>query len=252
MSGMAFEPAALRNLLPCLVCGDLPPDVAAVVQAAVDRDPELGALVAAIRANNLVCREEVLLWAGPAPDIRGPLAASTPSRAPWLSLALALAAALLLAVGWSQRSGSELIEVAHRDAPSTQSDAGFITESDPGRLSAALRDHGLTGTLAMVPDLRPMGIELVGGLASPDGRAGSALVYARGDQRFVCQMFTTLEGAAVPTLTATVRGTLLRAYDAPDGAFVVWRELGMICIFSGPMPAADLLAMVMAKHGAHG
>lgn len=252
MSGVSFEPAALCNLLPCLVAGDLPPDLAADVQAAVDRDAALVALVAAIRSGNDACRDQVREWAGPTPTLSVAPRPLPARHGAWPSLALALAAALLLWVGWSQRAGTELFAVADRGATATQAQAGFIVESDPAALSAALRGRGLTATLAMVPDLRPMGIELVGGLDSPEGRYGSVLVYARGDQRFVCQMFTTLEGAAVPALTATVHGTLLRAYERPGGAVVVWRELGMVCVFAGPLPAADLLAMVAAKRGAHG
>jgi len=49
----------------------------------------------------------------------------------------------------------------------------------------------------------------------------------------------------VPTATRTVKGHQLRAYQHGEIAVVVWEELGMTCLMTGPVPPETLLAMGM-------
>jgi len=122
--------------------------------------------------------------------------------------------------------------------------AGFIAESDPVALTAALRAQGVIPNLAGVGDLGFLGMRLVGGMPAPGDLHGAVIVYDRDGALFVCQMYADVGIPGQPVRTLRAAGVELRAFHKGDESIVAWQAPGMTCLFSGPLPTEELLALV--------
>ncbi len=257
---MSMDVSTARALLPCYVCGDIDEQVGAELEALLARHPDLQAEAAYLRSAESVCREALAQLAGQLPGdgaaVRpapvGPPA--LPLRHAVVSLLAAAAALALVVLGTqllAQRPPVDGLLAQH--APfAAESAPGFVHESDPQKLSAALIAAGISPAMAGVADLRSHGLELVGGGLATGDRPGTVVVYTDGQRRYVCQMYAAPGPTALPIAARDVDGRLLRAYEADGLSVVVWEELGMVCLFSAQAPADTLLAMVEAKIRGHG
>jgi|GEM_PF-3126116 len=267
---MSLDRSTVLAMLPCFACGDLPPEQAALVRAALDQDPELREHLAHLHGAMAACEEAlgegalgegggdgarppVSVAEAPVSELERPVrpAASAPPLRVGAAL-LGLAAPLLLSIGTAATVlGPRPVDaLAPNHALAAAADApGFITQSDPAALSIALRAAGVEPGQAGVGDLSFMGLRLVGGMKAPGDRPGSILVYERDGQRFVCQMYGGEASQGAPAALATVGGHLLRAYQAGPTSVVVWEAFGMICLFSGELPAQELLAVAIQRVG---
>ena len=265
---MSLAREQLLDLLPCFVCGDLPPDLIASIDAAVQDDPDLAQRVQALHNSREQCLE--LLGSAPASfDFEVPIHAATPHApstpaAPavatepttgpatmGLVLGIAAAAALLVAVGSaSTRPPAGQVVGAMHAAVSSQ-DAALVTADSPRELAAALRDRGVSPQLAMAPDLSAMGFQMVGAsILGPDeagGAPGVAVVYERDGERFVCQIQLARPTYGAPDATDLANGTVLRAYRTDQGAIVSWFGGGRWCVFGGPSEPIAMLELVKAR-----
>ncbi|RME20333.1 MAG: hypothetical protein D6798_20715 [Deltaproteobacteria bacterium] len=254
---MTLDRRTLRELLPCYVCGDLPEPIAAQVRELLARDAELAAEARNLEGAQDACRELLLGMADELPDLAAlvvapvldpPRAPAAPVRGGWALVAAAVG--LLFVLGGvgilSRHPPVDGLLAQHAPFAAGQVD-GFIAESDPDALAAALVRAGALPELGAVPDLRPLGLHLLGGGLATGDRPGTVVVYEKDGQRFVCQMFPGSAPRDMPVATRRVAGRTLRAYVDGDLAVVVWREAGMVCLFSGRAPPETLLAMVQAK-----
>ncbi len=258
------------RLLPCYVCGDLPEGVAAAVAAAVAADPELQVAVGGITVTQQLCLEglrqaapEVGSLASVAPDlparpvpdlaeVRPPVVESASRTPRWLGPALGLAAAALLAVTVGQVPAPDLVADA-AELHQLATAGTLLHQSDSQReLHAALVAAGVPPMRAVVPDMSGLGMKLVGAMRTPDGGPGVVVVYEKEGQRYSCQFIEDFASGAQPVLWREVGGTLVRVVQQGDQAMVVWEGQGMVCIFSGPGSASQLLAMVEMRLTARG
>lgn len=273
-----MDTSTVRALLPCHVCGDLPPDIGAQVEAALRRHPELQAEADALRSSRRACLE-ALRAVDPLPDLPSfedtltpvpvlhlpddePEAPPRPPRASpaeraWAGLFLGVAAALLLLLGLEHRArplpGAGILA---EHAAWAEPGAALVRTSDPVALARALREAGVPQHSFRVPDLSAMGMQLVGGAAVAAERGlGAVVVYERDGQRFVCEFAAHVPAGPTPDLAVRVANRDLLAFETfhRDRAVVVWRDGGLFCLFSGPMAASELLTMVSARlEGMHG
>lgn len=249
---MSMDRDTARQLLPCFVCGDLPGPVAAQVQAVLDAHPDLQAQADDLRAAEETCRSLVAELAGQVPALALLDRAAPPEPLGAGRALLAVAAALLLVVLGAWRLGQHPPVdglLAHHQAFATEQAPGFLAETDPHALASALMATRAGPYLGMVSDLSAMGLQVVGGGLTPGDRLGTAVVYTDGERRYVCQMFGGVAPTDPPALVEQVGAHTLRVYQVGELSVVVWQEGGMVCLFSGERPPAELLAMVQAKLG---
>jgi len=276
---MTLDRDIILGLLPCFVCGDLPPAVSEAIAAAVAADPALQAAVAGLRASREACREALLgalpgldLAVAPAPlrgvggpadggmldgvaadgALPGEAGAARAEAAPgaaalWggLVAGLGAAAAVLIGVvgvGAAPGPAALALDRAERLAAAPPLAPG----ADP---AAALLAAGATPQLAMAPDLSAHGLRLVAVAPLPGPRPGTAAIYEKDGQRFVCQMIVAAGPPGPPDALREVGRLQLRAYrvgegSSPKGAVVIYDISGMRCLFSGPLPLEALLELV--------
>ena len=279
-----MEPALIRSLLPCHVCGDLPPEVAAAVEAALALHPELAREAAFLRASRADCLEALGALAeddsplfpsfedaltpipghsaAEARSLGRPVAAVVRPSARadgWRGLVLGVAAAVALFAGLQLSpgavAGSELLAWQEQLAGPQ---AALQRSSDPAQIARTLRQAGVPAGLVRVPDLGGMGLTLVG--ASPLGPnqgLGSVVVYEGPMGLVSCAFAAHVPLGDTPVASAQVAGRELMAYEDSGHSVVVWRDGGLYCVFSAAIPAEQLLAMVRmrvegsapAKHG---
>jgi hypothetical protein len=252
---MNLDRDTILGLLPCYVCGDLPQGVAAAIGAAVAADPELEAAVAGLRSSRVACQEALLVGiaeldllqpAGGRPPVAAPPAGGAAGSALGLLGGLGAAALVLVALtglGAPPRPADLALARAAELGAGPLLDPG----ADPG---AALRAAGATPQLALAPDLSAHGLRLVGVAPIPGPRPGTAAVYERDGQRFVCQMIVAGGAPGTPDALREVGRLQLRGYAGPEGAVVIYDLGGMRCLFSGPLPLDALLELVAAMLGA--
>ena len=236
--------------------GQLPPDRVAAVEAALARDADAAARVAAIREQNRRLREGLDSWlAEPSPERL--LAAAAPPKAsrpaPWRWPALALAATLVLglAVGWFGRDA--LLD--RQGTPTTFArQAAFahaLYTADPRRPVEvwANEEKGLVtwltrrmGVQAHAPDLNSVGFALVGGrLLSGHEKPTALLMYENADkQRLTLQWRKMAPGADE---------TAFR-YAIEDGVSIFyWIDHDCAYALSGNLDRAQLLAVARVVYG---
>lgn len=288
---MKLDRDTIEALLPCYLCGDLPPGAAAQIDAALAADPSLQRRLDALGHGRDACLEALALLRSDRPDLGDldltalqaeattrpaveaasdpadpmsetaptaadgaamsqppsrPTAAPPPQPSPLSGLGLGLAAAAaLLAFGLSQGAAppAELGFLARHDL-AVKADAPLISAADgPAALTQAFRDAGVPPALAHAPDLSAWGFTLVGGVVSSD-QPGVSLVYEKGGQRYVCQIYSNLRTHSRPDQTADVFGVAVRGFEGAGRAIVEWSAGGRTCLFSGPGELSALMAVV--------
>ena len=75
---------------------------------------------------------------------------------------------------------------------------------------------------------------------------GAAFRYKHGTDVFVIQNFTSLEGGGDTKHTRHAGHLILRGYEAPSGAAVIWSDGGTTSIFTGPGTVDEVLDIAMA------
>jgi anti-sigma factor RsiW len=230
-------------LLPCFVCGDLPAQAAAGIERLLESDPELRALERDLRAVRLECGDL----------LRQPAPALPPPAVRWSAAAALSAAALVLAVlGWLLLSAPAagplegFAEVAALSAGAPG--ATWLEETAPEALRRAFLAAGVPPELAMAPELTHLGLSIAGG-AVVDG--GAVVIYRDAEGReYRCQMVGATPLAATPDrrLRAPRAGLPdVDLYRRGGEALAIWRGGGMLCVFSGEVPAEALAALTLAR-----
>lgn len=236
----------LLDLLPCYLCGELPPQVMNQVRQALDADPELLEILDSLDVSQRECGEALQ---GTPPSEIGwaePRRSSAISR-PWSGLAV-LAVAVFAFGAWLLPSMDPLegllVQVAetHQSAPDQHPD--WIAQRQPRQLAQAFEDQGLSPMMAMVADLSSMDLELLGGHVVG---GGTVVVYedAQG-RRFECHMaMDGPTGEAAQVLSSDGKPDL-EVHRIGDATAVVWREQGMVCVLVSTAHDA-VVALAQAK-----
>jgi len=236
--------------------GQLAPERAAAVEAALAHDPHAAARVAEIREQNRGLREGLDDWlAEPVPErllaaARPPVAASATH---WLRPALALAATLVLglAVGWFGRDA--LLD--RQGTPTTFArQAAFahaLYTADQRRPVEvwANEEKGLVtwltrrmGVQAHAPDLNSVGFALVGGrLLSGNERPTALLMYENADKERLTLQWRKVDPAADETAFR---------YAIEDGvSMFYWIDRDCAYALSGNLDRTQLLAVARVVYG---
>ena len=233
--------------------GSLPPDRQAEVAAAVERSPQLRALVDEQRAALAAVEAlDVPAPAGLRARVAGGQRGSRPaSTRRWLPLAGGLAAAAAVAV-----LVVVLLPGSEPDAP-TVAEAAALAER--GALSPAPQpDEGepnlLTASVAGVPfpDYREMFGWRAAGQRSDEleGREAGTVYYDREGREIA---YTIVSGEALEWPPGSVRttrdGVELRSLENDTGTVVTWLRDGRTCVLSGPGVARDELLELASWSG---
>ncbi|MCB9780758.1 MAG: hypothetical protein H6742_19475 [Alphaproteobacteria bacterium] len=261
---MSLDLPTTRALLPCYICGDLPPHIHAAVEAALAEHPELLREVDDLRDARDACRVVMEELAGEVPEL-APLAVPPaappvpaepvpPLRVPF---ALGIAAAALLAVvgmaRMNQRPDGISAMAAHHGPLVDGAVPQWFDQTDSGELRDAFLAAGVPPTMAVAPNLDHLGMRIVGGAVVPGDVPGAVVVY-EDDQgrRYACQMVARPAPAEPPQALSIVAGHVLRGFQRGDTAVVVWEIAGMVCLFSADMPLDQLMAAVERRIGGAG
>lgn len=240
----------LLELLPCYLCGELPPQVMNQVRQELDADPELLEILDSLETSQRECGQA--LQGAPPPSIgwAEPQEPSAVSR-PWAALAT-LAVALFALGVWLLPSITPpegvLAQVAETHQAAPEKHPGWIAESQPRQLADAFEDQGLSPMMAMVADLSALELMLVGGHVVG---AGTVVVYEDAEgRRFECHMaMDGPTGDAVQVLSADGKPDL-EVHRIGASTAVVWREQGMVCVLvSTAHDAVVVLAQVKVWKG---
>jgi anti-sigma factor RsiW len=235
--------------------GQIAPERAAAVEAALARDPQAAARVAEIREQNRRLREGLDDWlVEPSPErLLADAAPSAAARRPWLKPALAMAATLVLglAIGWFGRES--LLD--RQGMPTTFArQAAFahaLYAADQRRPVEvwANEEKGLVtwltrrmGVQAHAPDLNSVGFALVGGrLLSGHEKPTALLMYENAEkQRLTLQWRKNEPGA---------QETAFR-YAIEDGvAMFYWIDHDCAYALSGNLDRTQLLAVARVVYG---
>jgi anti-sigma factor RsiW len=236
--------------------GQLAPERAAVVAAAVAADPELGQRAAALRAQSAALREALDPWlAEPIPSRLLAAAASPPQPSVWNAWRpyLAVAATLLLglAIGWYGRDAT----LERSGTPTTFARAAAFTHvlyaADQRRPVEvwANEEKGLVtwltrrlGTPAHAPDLNALGFALVGGrLVAGHEKPTALLMYENAEKQRLTLQWRRND--------ASVEETAFR-YAVENGVGVFyWIETDCSYALSGRVDKAQLLAIARVVYG---
>ena len=249
-----MDRSQLVELLPCFVCGDLPPEVMAQVQAAVDADPELAAVVDLLADNNELCRDALVAEA-PGGLLLERVEAEAGARGWPLVVGLACAAIFALAL---------LLPNQHAELPSFEDDLvhasaatgdlhldrvdGWVDADSASELEQAFLAQGLTMPMAMVADLSDLGLRVVGGVAHDQG---TVVTYEDADgTRFDCHMTGVLPvGAEAAEVLSAPRDGLpdLQVFDLGVQKAVLWQDGPMMCVLVTRGTRARLVQVARAK-----
>ena len=131
-------------------------------------------------------------------------------------------------------------QIAEHQAVTTAT-SGFTKTSDAESLRATLVGKGVPSTLAKTRKLH--GMDLMGGMKAPGERLGAAFRYQHGKKLYALQQFTQIDGGGATEHTRHAGHVILRGYEAPSGAAVVWSEGGTMSIFTGPGTVDHMLDM---------
>jgi hypothetical protein len=182
-----------------------------------------------------------------------PIRVRAPRGAWGLALGLAAAACVMVAFPMTAPRPDEvaLVDVARAVRMDTP---GFVATREAGVLMAAFAQQGIGPTLAMVGDLSPLGMALEGGMVAPGAREGTIAFYRTPDGvLWQCHMYQELGRGGQPVAERTVRGVSLRAFQEGDMSWVVWEEVGLVCVLAAQVSPDAVLAAVAAKiEAAHG
>lgn len=258
---MSFDRSALLHLLPCRLCGDLPDEIVAQVDAALAEDAELRSMYEELELSRDQCAQllDSAMEAVPglaelgvgapaaAPAPSGPAVPPTRLRGLWLGLA----AALLLAVGAAASTPAvpcaRYFSAHAAAAQAAASTAPELVRGAGPALRAALLAAGVEPRLAMAPDLSDQGFTLVGVLPLGTPHGGVAVVYEKDGKHYVCQIFGAGPAPGQPDAVEAVGGLLLRGYEDGPRSAVSWTGGGRMCVFSGEAPLGDLFAVVRRR-----
>jgi anti-sigma factor RsiW len=247
--------------------GQLDPDRVALVESALDRDPELMARVAGIRAQNAALRDALdPALAEPIPDRL--LAAATPIAADgmrgvalrWVAPAFAAAAALVLGVGLGWFGRDALIE--RTGTPTTFArQAAFahalyaadvnrpveVWANEEKRLVTWLTKR--LGFQVHAPDLNGVGYALVGGrLVAGNEKPTALFMYENADKERL-SLQVRKQSSHVATQSTGAGETAFR-YAVENGVGVFyWIDDGCGYAISGNFDRAQLLKISHVVYG---
>ena len=242
-----MERSQLLELLPCYLCGDLPPEMMEQVRLALQTDPEALAALGGLRQSQEHCAESLLL--SPPPDIawEQPLTAPSSIGRPWFALAAVAVAVFALGVlllpSLSSPVGA-LVDVASVHEAQPLDHSGFVSTRDARQLEKAFESQGLDPMMAMVADLSHLDLQLVGGHVVGNG---TVVVYVDGAGRpFECHMAMDAPSGEPDRVLSADGQPDLEVYGMGDATAVVWREHGMICVLVSEHHAL-VVALAQAK-----
>jgi hypothetical protein len=242
-----MERSQLLELLPCYLCGDLPPEAMEQVRLALEADPEALVALGGLRRVQEHCAES--LMQGPPPELKWEEPAPAPSTIgrPWAALAAVAVAVFALGVfllpSLSSPVGA-LVEVSAVHEAEPLSHGSFIAARDARQLEKAFESQGLDPMMAMVADLSHLELQLVGGHVVGNG---TVVVYVDDAGRnFECHMAMDAPSGEPNRVLSADGQPDLEVYGMGDATAVVWREHGMICVLVSEHHAL-VVALARAK-----
>jgi hypothetical protein len=183
-------------------------------------------------------------------------AAATPAqpqprrRALWAGLAAAAALALYLFAPWRPAT-PDLVEAARADYDAVR--GGMLAlerrSSDAAELERFFNEPA-RGPRVRVIDLGMMGWTLEGGVRRQVGaRAHALYAYRSSDgDRLICQMFEgQLADLPVADQTHRENGFDFHVYTRDGVTLVFWQEGDLVCVLAADLPAAEVVALAVAK-----
>lgn len=234
----------MRWQLPSHVRGDLPPSARAEVDAALASDPALRADRERIVALDQLAKRALLR--------RAPIMRRRSTDAWGVALGFAAAAALVLVLRTTAPVPDEVALVDVARTAYAQS-PGFVATHDAGALMGQFMQDGIGPNLAMVGDLKALGMELEGGMVAPGPRAGTIVFYRTPDGiLWQCHMYEELGRGGLPVEERVVRGVRMRAFTHDTMSWVVWEENGLVCVLAAEVAPEEVLAALTKKIEAAG
>ncbi len=171
-------------------------------------------------------------------------------RAAWAGLAAAAALVLVVIGPW--RSGTaDAVDRARAEYQAVRGRAAALTlrTGDAAALERYFNEAA-DGPRIRVIDLGMMGWSLQGGVQRPSGNGPVALSAYRSSSGadLICQMYRG-RLADLPRGDAVrhENGFEFRVYTRDGVTLVFWREGDLICVLAAELPAADVVALAIAK-----
>lgn len=235
--------------LPCLACEDPPSDEAEALSELVEADPDLEARVAALAEARGLAHA---VLASPAPELLSgtPLSlVEPPPPGDLLGAGGGLIVGLLAVLAVLVSSLVRPSPIVAFSAPLAAYGAavgqatGFVSSSDPAKLSAAMRDAGVPPARAVVSDGAALRLKLTGGLATP---SGAVVVYTLDGRPVTSQAVVVAPQVGRPDEAWEVRGVLLQAWQLGQTGLVVVNEpaIGRTRVFASALPPGQLMALL--------
>lgn len=242
-------------LLPCYLCDDVPDHVRQVLERALEEDATLRSHLTTLRTGREACAEALAAIAPELPgnvelDLsglsapRGALGAPPVAPANPFGLAVAVAACAALVLGGASTDDAPPYEIVLAAAAVAPGPEG----PPPVAPWDALLAQGAPPALAMAPDLSAHGFERVAVRFEDGPRAGVVITYEKDGERFHYRIHTAFQTGTAPDAVVDAGGVLLRGFGrGPDASVVSWTSGGRTCLFSGPLPLQDMLAIIAIR-----
>ena len=172
-------------------------------------------------------------------------------RRRWLAVAAVAAALIAYVVLANRTTPLDLPAQAARDlgAVGSRSLPFELQTSDAAALERYFADAP-NGPRVRVIDLGMMGIPLEGGVRHVLGGRPSALYAYRtpSGARLVCQMYAgRLSDLPPPDNAIDNKGFHFQIYDRGGVTVVFWQEGDLVCVLASELPAAEVIALAVAK-----
>jgi anti-sigma factor RsiW len=182
--------------------------------------------------------------------------AAEPARSPttrrvlWAGLAAAAAVVLVVAAPWRPTAADPVDEARAAYVAIRGGAAGLaLRTGDAVALERFFNEAG-SGPRVRVIDLGMMGWSLEGGALRRLGTQPSALYSYRSaaGARLVCQMYPgRLVDLPAADGTRTENGFEFRVYSRGGVTLVFWQEGDLVCVLAADLPAAEVVALAVAK-----
>lgn len=180
-----------------------------------------------------------------------PAGAPRPTRRVlWAGLAAAAALVLFVAEPWRQATAKPVDEAQAAYVALRGGGAELERLTGDAAVLERFFNESVAGPRVRVIDLGMMGWSLEGGARRRLGAQPSALYAYRlaAGARLVCQMYQgRLADLPAADGTRTENGFEFRVYTRAGVTLVFWQEGELVCVLAADLPAADVVALAVAK-----
>ncbi|MCB9741805.1 MAG: hypothetical protein H6740_04270 [Alphaproteobacteria bacterium] len=243
----------LLSVLPCYVCGDMPPEARERVRAMVEADPEIAAMVVSLSDSQGTCEEALRRAAPELLRIKQARAErARPVSALWpalLALGVLLSLSSLTHAPTPPPAQAVQAQLEAWTALHPRALPGFVASGDAAKLTEAMRAAGVPASLAEVRPVQAEGLRLLGAAPLPEG--GVVMLYADAQgYEYRCVRVTErpLPVAGAETLPgAPDQAPALRSFAWRGAHAVAWRSRGALCVLISEAPRALVEGVARAK-----